>query len=145
MKNEPLRYSTYVAGHVAGYVTGTVDSFVYDGGIPDVDPTRLTVGSVRPPNPAFTRTFEFRLSGSEESEQAFDLPKIDTQRAIVTANNLRVYLSGGAPETEDRVIGGIEVRAKWRGSAMVCVAQVTDLAADGLVVVQVDVNVYLVA
>jgi hypothetical protein len=84
MKNEPLRYSTYVAGHVAGYVTGTVDSFVYDGGIPDVDPTRLTVGSVRPPNPAFTRTFEFRLSGSEESEQAFDLPKIDTQRAIVT-------------------------------------------------------------
>ena len=138
MKNEPPKYSTYFLG--------TSASFVYDGGTPDVGPTRSIVhGPVPPLSPPFTRTFEFRLSGSEESEQVFDLPHIDTQRVIVAANNLRVYLSGGAQETEDRVIGGIEVRAKWRGSAMVCVAQVTDLAADGLVVVQVDVNVYLVA
>jgi hypothetical protein len=96
MKNEPPKYSTYFLG--------TSASFVYDGGTPDVDPRRSILhGPVPPLSPAFARTFEFRLSGSEESEQVFDLPQIDTQRAIVAANNLRVYLSGGDGETEDRV------------------------------------------
>src|SRR5262245_3667168 len=67
-----------------------------------------------PPAPVLWRTFEFRLAGSEAQEQSAPLPPRAT--FVVTANPVRVYLTGGeAPAGPPGAVGGIEVAAEVRG------------------------------
>ena len=93
-----------------------LSTFVYDARKPGAQPVPAAApGPDQGPAPALTRTIEFRLSGSEESEQAVDLPNIDLQRAIVVANNVRVYVSGSGQAPAGGGIGS----AGWRSGTSI--------------------------
>jgi hypothetical protein len=62
---------------------------------------------------------------------------------VVAIERLRAYLTrGGEPAAAASAIGGIEAHAKLEPRGLVCTVQVSDLAADELVVVEVEVALY---
>jgi hypothetical protein len=99
-----------------------------------------------------TRTFEFRLSGSEEKRLAIDLGRVrERDCVLVTTDRVRAFVTGSEESAApSAVIGGIEVwtekgpRTSERSETFVCVAQATDFGANDLIVVQVDVTVHCV-
>lgn len=90
-----------------------------------------------------TRTFEFRLSGSETQEQALPVPGPADRSVVVAVNNVRAYLTESSDAgASQNTIGGIEVWAERREGAVVCRARLSDFAPGDLVVVPADVAVY---
>src|SRR5579864_4028810 len=97
----------------------------------------------QPPMPLVKHTFEFRLAGAEEQEQALEQPPVPAGAAVlVTADSVRTFLPR-SPDAAGAAIGSVEVRTAARGNRLVCTATVADFAPSDLVVVQVDASAYL--
>ncbi len=92
---------------------------------------------------ALRHCFAFRLCGTETQEQTLALTHFGRSSLIVAIERVRVYLSGAAAAPVG-AIGGVEVHAVLDGRRVVCTAQLSDLPAGDLVVVEVDVAVYVV-
>ena len=140
----PFTYATYLSGDgkCSQFVFGNPGARVGEqetGGPSNMewpDPRQSAL-------PLVTRTFEFRLSGSETQEQALPVPGPADRSVVVAVNNVRAYLTGsGETGVPQNTIGGIEVWAECGQGAVVCRARLSDFAAGDLVVVRADVAVY---
>jgi hypothetical protein len=98
-------------------------------------------GPVMPHRPGLRHTFEFRLTGSETQEQCLPLsPAFPPAEFILATPNIRAYVTRTVePAAASSAIGGVDVKAELRGTAIVCRASLTDFGPGDLVVVQVDV------
>src|SRR5258708_19297366 len=89
----------------------------------------------------FVRTFEFRLSGSEEAKRSMPLPTVPASDCLMAATQAVRISVTRSPQRATASIGGVEVHAEVRGEQVICVARVTDFSPDDLVVVQANVIV----
>ncbi len=91
-----------------------------------------------------TRTFEFRLTGTETQEQCVPLAAARGPAAcFLTTTAVRAYLTRTAdPAAASSAIGGVEVAAELGAGGIVCRASLSDFGPGDLVVVQVDVALF---
>ncbi len=99
-------------------------------------PPARTPGQAR-----LTRTFEFRLTGTETQEQCVPVAAaLRPAACFLTTQAVRAYLTRSAdPAAATSAIGGVEVAAELGAGGIVCRASLSDFGPGDLVVVQVDV------
>ncbi len=97
-----------------------------------------------PAQPRLTRTFEFRLTGTETQEQCVPLAAARGPAAcFLTTTAVRATLTRTAdPAAGSSAIGGEEVTAELGAGGIVCRAGLSDFGPGDLVVVQVDVALF---
>ncbi len=97
-----------------------------------------------PGQPLLTRTFEFRLAGTETQEQCVPLASgLGPAGLLLTTTAVRAYLTRTAdPVAAISAIGGVEVAAELGAGGIVCRASLSDFGSGDLVVVQVDVGLF---
>jgi hypothetical protein len=95
------------------------------------------------PAPVFSRTFEFRLCGTEAQEQLEPCPVCRPADFIVATSRVTVDVTRTHdPTAASNAIGGVEARAALRSGAIVCTASLSDFGPGDLVVVRVEVALF---
>src|SRR5258708_24433340 len=89
-------------------------------------PTKVAWHTVR----RFVRTFEFRLSGSEEAKRSMPLPQVPASECLMAATEA-VRISGErSPQRATATIGGVEGHAEVRAARAIGVARGTHFSRD---------------
>src|SRR5260221_9863275 len=83
----------------------------------------------------FVRTFEFRLSGSEEAKRSMPLPQVPASECLMAATEAVRISVTRSPDRATARIGGVEGHAEVSSQQRICVARDTDFSPDSLAIV----------